>query len=750
MSSSHQGRRRGKPGILLLFVAIVAALTGAYVFVSRNQPGPKMPDNPQTSAGETAALPPLKQGNFPSAPVAKQVPVEHVRHGDTYIDPYDWLRDRSYPQVDDAEVLDYLKAENAYTEQVMGTEEEGARAKLFAELKARVKEDDSGVPYRRGGFIYQVRFSAGQDHPVYLRRSLDAPEGSETAILDVNALAEGKDFFDVEAAEPSPDGRYLAYSYDDNGSESFNVIVKDLQSGALIGEPIPGTSGPIVWAADNKTLFYVLRDESQRPKRVMRHTLGTANDTDVEVYEEKDPSWWVGISESQSGRFIEIGSGTLVASETMLIPSDDPTAAPKVVIPRRDEHLYSVADQGDSLWILSNDKHLNFRLVKAPLSDWSEKNWQEVMPASDRQYLTGLLALKDWLVVFGRQDGNQQVWVRDAKGDTHTIAFPDAAFAVGPINNAVYDTSTLRLRYNSLVTPPTTYDYDLAARTLTTRKVQEIPSGYDPSLYTSESLMAPARDGTLIPVSIVYRKDFKKDGKAPLHLYGYGSYSIAIDPSFSTSRIGLLDRGFAYAIAHIRGGEEMGRPWHDAGRVLNKPHTFTDFIDVAQFLVNQGYSSPGHISIEGGSAGGTLMGAVLNMASDGLFAGAVAHVPFVDVLNTLFDDTLPLTASDYPEWGNPNDPAVYNVMKTYSPYDNVAKRPYPPLLITAGLNDYRVTYWEPAKWAARLRTLKTDDNVLLLKTEMSAGHGGSTGRFDKLKEVALSQAFILRAHGITP
>ncbi len=742
-SGNAMGRGPRRPAILLLFVALVGATTLAYVTMPDTQT-PK-PSKPQ----EAVALPPLRQSLFPAAPVAKQMPVEHVRHGDTYVDPYDWLRDRDYPKVDDVEVLDYLKAENAYTEQVMGKEEEGLRAALFAELKGRVKEDDTGVPYLKGGYIYQSRFSAGQDHPVFVRRAKGEPEGAEKPILDVNELAKGKEFYDVEALEPSPDGRYLAYSFDDNGSENFTIVVKDLTTGQLVGDPIPGTSGSVVWAADNKTLFYVLKDESQRPKQVMRNSLGAKPDAAALVYEEADPSWWVGISESQSGRFIEIGSGTLVASETLLIPSDNPTAKPKPVIPRRDNHLYSVADQDDSLWILSNDKHLNFRLLKAPLKDWSEKNWTEVMAGSDRQYLTGLLALKDWLVVFGRQDGTQQVWVLDKAGASHTIAFPDAAFAVSPVSNEEYETGTLRVRYHSLVTPPTTFDYDLAVRTLTTRKVQEIPSGYDASLYTSERLMAPARDGTPIPVSIVYRKDVKKDGKAPLHLYGYGSYSIATEPGFSANRIGLLDRGFVYAIAHIRGGEEMGRPWHDAGRLTNKPNTFNDFLDAAQFLVAQGYTSPGQISIEGGSAGGTLMGAVLNMAPDGMFAGAVAHVPFVDVLNTLFDDTLPLTTGDYPEWGNPNLPEIYQVMKTYSPYDNVTKRPYPPLLITAGLNDYRVTYWEPAKWAARLRTHKTDDNVLLLKTEMSAGHGGSTGRFDKLKEVALSQAFILRAHGMS-
>ncbi|WP_404325917.1 S9 family peptidase [Aerophototrophica crusticola] len=737
--------RPGRSRAPLLLVAAIAILAAAAIIPFL----PEKRDNAmqQTSAPTASPATPFRQGAFPPAPDAKQAPVEHTSHGETRVDPYDWLRDRGYPQVDDQEVLDYLKAENAYTDTVLGPEGEGLRQKLFEELKARVKQDDSGVPYRRGAFWYQVRFSAGQDHPVYLRRPLDAPEGAETPILDVNQLAEGKPFMDVEVAEPSPDGRYLAYTVDDTGAELFTLRVKDLETGEQVGPDIPGTSGGVEWSADGNTLFYVLKDESQRPKFVYRTPRGKGQDAATLVYEEKDPSWWVGIGKSQSGRFIEVGTGTLVASETHLIPADQPDAAPRVVIPRRDDHLYSVADQGDDLWILTNDTHPNFRLVKAPLADWSEKNWQEVVPGDLRTYFTGILALRDWLVIFGRQDGTQQVWVRDAAGGSHTIPFPDPVFAVSGMNNAEYETDTVRLRYSSLVTPPTTFDYDLKARTLATRKVQEIPSGYDPSLYTSERLMAPARDGTPIPVSIVYRKDFKRDGKGPLHLYGYGSYSIPMDPNFSTNRISLLDRGFAFAIAHIRGGSELGRPWHDAGRLANKLNTFNDFLDVAQFLVAQGYSSPGNISIEGGSAGGTLMGAALNMASDGMWRAAVAHVPFVDVINTLSDESLPLTASDYPEWGNPADPEIYRAMKAYSPYDNVAKRPYPHILVTAGLNDYRVTYWEPAKWVARLRDLKTDDNVLLLRTEMTAGHGGSTGRFDKLKEVALSYAFLLKAHG---
>jgi oligopeptidase B len=385
--------------------------------------------------------------------------------------------------------------------------------------------------------------------------------------------------------------------------------------------------------------------------------------------------------------------------------------------------------------------------VKAPVANPDPKNWQEVIAPTDRQYLTGLLAFKDWLVVFGRVDGGQQVWVRGAKGETHTIKFPDAVFDVSPSANFVHDSAVLRLAYDSLVTPPTVYDYDMAARTLTSRKVQEIPSGYDASKYTSERIMAPARDGTLIPVSIVYRKDFKKDGSGPLHLYAYGSYGIGMDPNFSTSRISLLDRGFAYAIAHIRGGDEMGRGWYEDGKLEKKVNTFTDFIDVAQHLAKQGYTKEGNISMQGGSAGGLLMGAVLNMAPDGLFRAAIAQVPFVDVVSTMLDDTLPLTVIEYDEWGNPNDPEVYKRLKGYSPYDNVTARDYPHILITAGLSDPRVTYWEPAKWAARLRATKTGDHVLLSRTEMEAGHGGSAGRFDKLKEVALTYAFLLRAFG---
>ncbi|HYC03957.1 MAG TPA: S9 family peptidase [Azospirillaceae bacterium] len=729
MSSGSFGRK----AVLAVLLSTAAAAAGIMVQQYSSKP-----------AEAVQAAPEFRQSAFPAPPVAKQVPVQLEKHGDVRTDPYDWLRDKDYPKVDDPEVLAHLKAENDYIEQVLGGPND-LRQKLFEELKARIKEDDTSVPFKRDGFIYQVKFAAGQNYPIHVRKASDT--APEEVVLDVNKLAEGKPYMRVMDVEPTPDGRYLAYTEDDDGSERYAVKVKDLQTGKLVLEGIDDASPGVAWSKDGKTLFYTLQDEFQRPKKIMRHALGTPSAQDKLVWEEKDPAWFAGVGDTLSGDFITVGSGNNVSSEVFLIPADKPDAQPKVVAPRKQGHEYSVAHQGDSLYILTNDTHRNFRLVKAPVANPDPKNWQEVIAPTDRQYLTGLLAFKDWLVVFGRVDGGQQVWVRDAKGETHTIKFPDAVFDVSPSANFVHDSNVLRLAYDSLVTPPTVYDYDMAARTLTSRKVQEIPSGYDASKYTSERIMAPARDGTMIPVSIVYRKDFKKDGSGPLHLYAYGSYGIGMDPNFSTSRISLLDRGFAYAIAHIRGGDEMGRGWYEDGKLEKKVNTFTDFIDVAQHLAKQGYTKEGNISMQGGSAGGLLMGAVLNMAPDGLFRAAIAQVPFVDVVSTMLDDTLPLTVIEYDEWGNPNDPEVYKRLKSYSPYDNVAARDYPHILITAGLSDPRVTYWEPAKWAARLRATKTGDHVLLSRTEMEAGHGGSAGRFDKLKEVALTYAFLLRAFG---
>ncbi|WP_114395367.1 S9 family peptidase [Oleisolibacter albus] len=689
----------------------------------------------------------FRQSAFPPPPVAKQVPTTLEKHGDVRVDPYDWMRDRDYPTVDDPAILEHLKAENAYVERVLGDAESPLRRTLFEEMKGRIKEDDSGVPYREGAYEYQVRYEAGKQYPVYVRRP--AGKGDFATILDVNALAEGKGYMHVSSASPSPDGRYLAFTEDDDGSEQLKVRVKDLTTGKTIGGGISGASYGVAWASDSKTLFYTLQDEFQRAKKVMRHTVGADPKSDVLIYEEKDGPWTVSVGRSLSGRFIVIGAQNNASNEIRLLSADQPTAAPTVLVPRQTFRETQVADQGDTLWILTNDTHRNFRLVKAPAKDPSPANWTEVIAGSDDVYLTGIEAFRDWLILFDRKDGQQRVRVRDAQGQEHLIAFPDSSFDVGPGDNADYEAQTLRLSYESLVTPRTVYDYDLKARTLTTRKVQAIPSGYDASQYVTERLMAPSRDGkTRIPVSIVYRKGFEKDGKRPVLLYGYGSYGIPTFPRFSTNRISLLDRGFAFAIAQIRGGDEMGRGWYEDGKLEHKTNTFFDFIDAAQFLVAEGYAGKGTVSIQGGSAGGMLVGATLNLAPDGLFRAAIAQVPFVDVVSTMLDETLPLTAGEYDEWGNPNEKAAYLRMKGYSPYDNVSAKPYPHIMITAGLSDPRVTYWEPAKWAAKLRAMKTGDSVLLSYTNMGAGHGGAAGRYDALKETAMVYAFLLKAYGI--
>jgi len=693
-------------------------------------------------------MPAFRQSAFGPPPVARTEPKSLEMHGDTRVDPYFWMRDPDYPTVDDEPILAHLKAENAYVEQVLGGEDSALRTKLFEELKGRVKQDDTGVPYTAGAFEYQVRFEAGKQHPIYVRRP--AGSGGEfQVILDVNQLAEGKQYMRVSSVSPSPDGRYLAYTEDDDGSEMLAVKVKDLETGQMLPDLVEGASYGLAWANDNRTLFYSIRDEFQRPKKIFRHTLGTDAAGDTLVYEEAGDAWTVGVGKTLSDRYIVLVADNNASNEIRLIPADDPTAQPILLAPRQTFREYSVTHQGDHLYILTNDTHRNFRLVRAPVSNPAPEAWEEVIAGADDVYMMDVMALRDWLVVFERKDGAARVRVRNAAGEEHFVEFPDAAYDVNPGNNADYDAGFLRVNYESMVTPNTVYDYDLTARSLTTRKVQEIPSGYDPSLYTSERVMAPSRDGkTQIPVSIVYRRDRPTDGSAPLLLYGYGSYGIASMPWFSTARISLLDRGFAFAIAHIRGGDEMGRGWYENGKLEHKQNTFNDFIDSAEFLAARGYTSRGDISIHGGSAGGLLVGAAINQAPDGLFRAAVAEVPFVDVVTTMLDETLPLTAGEWDEWGDPRQPEPYSRMKAYSPYDNVTARNYPHIMITAGLTDPRVTYWEPMKWAALLRAMKTDDNMLLSYTNMGAGHGGSSGRFDRLKEVAMVYAFLLKAHGV--
>tara|TARA_A100001391_G_scaffold99255_4_gene65912 strand:- start:14029 stop:16092 length:2064 start_codon:yes stop_codon:yes gene_type:complete len=676
-------------------------------------------------------------------PVAEKRAHEVSHHGRTISDPYAWLRDPNYPEITDPQVLDHLKAENAFFEAQMGGRKPLIDA-LFAEMRARIKEADSSVPQKDGDWVYWSEYEEGGEYARYWRRP--AAGGEAQCYLDGPKLAEGHDYFSLNDVSVSENGRLLAYSVDTNGSERYTAYVVDLATGEKLGDEIPDTNTSLVWAADDTMLLYGRANAQWRVDSILVHVLGTDAASDREIYHEDRLGFTAGVGLSGKRDWLIVSAGDHATSEVRLLPASDPLAEAILVKPAREEVEYGVDVHGETIYIWTNDAHINFRLAKAPLSD--PGNWSEVIPGSDDFYLTGFDLYEDFFVTEGRLAGLDQIAIHsyDAPLEGKPITFPEATYSASLVGNPEWDVDTIRLTYSSMVAPHTVYDYHLASGELETRKVQEIPSGYDASLYTSERLMIPARDGTEIPVSVVYRKDRPQGG--PLHLYGYGAYGIAIDPSFSTTRLSLVDRGFAYAIAHIRGGDDLGRAWYNAGKREQRTNTFNDFEDVARGLIALGYTAPGKISSSGGSAGGELMGAVVNQAPE-LFGAVVAHVPFVDVLNTMLDETLPLTPGEWPEWGNPvEDVAAFDLIASYSPYDQVRAQGYPPLMVTAGLNDPRVTYWEPAKWVARLRELKTDDNVLVFKTNMGAGHAGKTGRFEGLKEVAEEVAFILWQLGL--
>jgi len=690
--------------------------------------------------------------NPPVPPVAEQRPHSYTVHGITVEDPYHWLKDQSYPKVDDPDVLAYLEAENAYFEAVMATHKELTDT-IFAEIKARQKPDDANVPVKDGDYFYQWRFEAEGQYRVWSRwpaadQGADkGPTAGAVVILDEPALAEGADYFRLGALSVSNDGRLMTYSVDVTGAERFTLRIKGLDTGELLDEAIENTSGSPVWSADDGSFFYAVVDENWRPYQVRRHVLGTSVEDDTIVYEEHDPGFFVSVSSTSSDRYVVISSGDHVTSEVYLVPADVPASDPRLVAARREDHDYTLDHQGDRFVIRTNDTHKNNRLVTAPDDDPSEAAWETLLVGSDERYITGFQAFADFLAVEERIDGLDQIRLIDRSGESTHIEFPETAYRVGIGANEEFDSGTLRLGYESMVTPDTVFDYDLGAAQLRSRKVQEIPSGYDASAYATERIMAPARDGVRVPVSIVYRKDTPTDGSAPLYLYGYGAYGYGMSPSFSTTRLSLLDRGFIYAIAHIRGGDELGYHWYEAGKLDRRTNTFNDFVDVARHLIAQGFTREGRIAIAGGSAGGELMGAVVNQAPE-LWGAVAAHVPFVDVVNSMLDTSLPLTPIEWPEWGNPiEDKAAFEYMYSYSPYDQLKSGHYPPILVTAGLNDPRVTYWEPAKYVAKLRTLKEDDNPLVLKTNMGAGHGGKSGRYDSLYEVAEEYTFMVVAVG---
>jgi oligopeptidase B len=680
-----------------------------------------------------------------SPPVAATHPHSFSAHGVTIDDPWAWLKDPNYPDVADKDVLAYLEAENAYFEQAMAPHQPLVD-RLYEEMKARIKEDESSVPQKDGDWLYWTAFETGGQYRKWWRKPVAG--GPDELLLDEPALAEGKEYFRLGAFAVSNDATKLAYAIDDNGSERFTIHVKDLATGELLPDTIPGMLSDIVWTADDSAFLYGLANKEWRTDNARLHRLGTDPSTDVELFHEDDEGYRVAVAETSDRQWIVIATGDHVTSEIRLLPATDPLAEPIMVAPRQPGREYDVDAHGDTLFIHTNDVDPMWRLVTAPITAPGE--WTELIGPDRHFYMTGVECYRDFFIVEGREDGLDQVAIHryDAPTVAQRIAFPEASYAAGLGDNPEYDQQVLRVGYESMVTPGTVYDYDVATGSLTVLKVQEIPSGYDGDRYRTERLHIAARDGTQVPVSIVYPADFPKDGSRPLFLYAYGAYGHAIPPGFSTGRLSLLDRGFAYAIAHIRGGDDLGQQWYHDGKLAKRTNTFTDFVDVARGLVAQGWTSEGRIAIAGRSAGGELMGAVVNSDPE-LWGAVIADVPFVDVLNTMMDDSLPLTPGEWPEWGNPiTDPAAFQLIRSYSPYDNVRAQDYPPLFISGGLNDPRVTYWEPAKWAARLRATKTDDNILLLKTNMGAGHGGKSGRFESLREGAEEHAFVLWQLGV--
>jgi len=684
----------------------------------------------------------IDPATLPPAPTAATRPHSFTTHGITVEDPWAWLRDPGYPTVTDEVVLDHLKAENAYFEAAMAPQGPLTDA-IFAEMKARVKEDDASVPRRDGDWLYWWSYGTGEQYPRHWRRAVAG--GPDQLILDEVAEAAGADFFRLGTLAVSPDGRWLAWSADRNGAERFTLRIRDLLTGADVETVSAVVNGGAAWSAGSDAVAYTEVNDNWRSFRARLHRLGGDPAADPTLYEEADEGFRVGVGATRDRQWLAIATGDNQTSEVRLVPAADPAAAPVLVSPRQVKRQYAVDSAHGRLWILTNDAHINFRVVSADPA--SPGTWEEVIAGSDRSYLTGIAAFDRHLLVTSRVDGLDQVTLRGWDGTATPVRFPEASYSVSPANNPEFAPDSYRLAYSSMVTPLTVFDCDPGTAALTTLKVQEVPSGYDPSRYRTERVTATARDGARVPVSVVYPAGFPRDGTGKLFLYAYGAYGHAIPPSFSSTRLSLLDRGWAYAIAHIRGGDDLGYGWYLGGKAEERRHTFEDFVDCAKGLIEQGFARAGGIAINGGSAGGELMGVVANTDPQ-LWGAVVADVPFVDVLNTMLDASLPLTPGEWPEWGNPIESAdAFRLLQSYSPYDNVAAQDYPPMLITGGLNDPRVTYWEPAKWAARLRATKTDNNILLLKINMGAGHGGKSGRFEALHERAEAFSFVLGVMG---
>jgi oligopeptidase B len=676
-------------------------------------------------------------------PTAKAIHTENDINGGKLVDDYRWLRDKSNP-----EVAQYLNAENAYADSVMAPTA-ALQQKLYDEMVSHIKETDVNVPYKYGGYFYYSRWEKGQQYPIFARKkgSVDAPE---EITIDQNELAKGQPFMSLGAYEMSDDGNLLAYTTDNTGYRQYKLRVRDLRTGKD-SEVIADRVGSVTWANDNKTLFYSVEDDkTKRQFQLYQHVLGGEAGKDALVYEEKDERFSVGAAKSRSGKYIFMQITSHTTAEARMLDADNPKGEWKLIAPRQQDVEYYPDHHGDQLLIRANDKGRTFRLVQAPLNAPGKENWKEVVPTRADVMLNDIEIFADFYVLVERENGLPQLTVVNfANGDKKRIAYPEPVYTSSPQTNREYKTRMFRYAYQSLVTPASVFDYDVEKHASTLLKQTEVPGGYDVAKYQSERVWATAKDGTKIPVSLVYRKDLKKaDGSNPLYVYAYGSYGAILPVTFGSTRLSLLDRGVVMAYAHIRGGGDMGKPWHDAGRMMNKMNTFTDFIACTEYLVANKYGAKDKIAIEGGSAGGLLMGAVTNLRPD-LFKVVVSHVPFVDVMNTMLDASLPLTVGEYEEWGNPNEKPAYDYMVKYSPYDNLKKGAYPTILVKTSFNDSQVMYWEPAKYTAKLRTLKTDKNVLVLKTNMAAGHGGASGRYEHLKEISFDYAFMLTQLGIS-
>lgn len=690
---------------------------------------------------------PLSEDQFPAPPVAKRVPKPLSAHLRERVDDYFWLRDR-----DDPDTMAYLKAENEYFKTVMSPRKPLENT-LYKEMLARIQETDLSVPTRKDEYYYYARTEEGRQYSIYCRKR-GSLEAAEQLILDGNKTAEGQKYFRLGNFAASPDHRLLAYSVDNSGDEEYEIRVRDMETGEDLADVIPGTYYGLEWAADSQSFFYITQDEAKRPYRVHHHTVGHGVDMDRLVFEESDERFYVHLDKTSDDRYIVIRNDSFVTSENLVIRADMPAMAPLILLPRRDQIEYSVDHHSidhheGQFYIRINDKGQEFRLVRTPETALGESNWVEILPNRPGIPLESAGLFRDYLVVTERHVGLERLRIQHLEsGDWHEIDMPEPAYSVGLTGNAEFHTHLLRFQYTSMITPPSVYDFDMRTHERTLLKQTPVLGGYDPSQYVSERLFAASPDGTRIPISLVYRKDLVRDGSAPCYLYGYGSYGISIDADFSSDTLTLLDRGFVYAIAHIRGGGELGKPWHDAGKLLVKKNTFDDFIASAEHLIAEGYTAAGKVVAVGGSAGGMLVGTVMNMRPE-LFGVIVAHVPFVDVLNTAQDPTLPLTIGEYEEWGNSTENRdVFDYIASYSPYDNVEAKAFPHLFITAGLNDPRVSYWEPAKWVAKLRRLKSDQHVIAMKVNMGAGHSGASGRYESLRETAEEFAFLLSAFGI--